>query len=75
MNPFIRLPALPTGSRGKRGYRSAADAKASAENHGVHNYAILLARQEYAWLSPVEAFTVRAIPAVASGVQLVEFHR
>lgn len=75
MNPFLKRDPLPPGTCGERHFASAVAAKESAINRGVASYAVLRAGQEYAWISPIEAFTARAAPALLAGIVLVDWSR
>jgi hypothetical protein len=72
VNPFQKLAALPSGTRGGRGYQTIVAAREAAVNQGAKTFAIIEARGEYAWITPIMAFTVRALPALAAGIRLVE---
>ncbi len=72
MNPFIKLPPLPEGSTGGRGFKTQVDARMAALNSGAKTFAVMECRGEYAWISPISAFTARAFPAMTSGIKLIE---
>lgn len=73
MNPFIQQP-LPPDTRGARGFASAAEAKATAQGAGVTRALVILqSGAEFAWISPIEAFMVRALNAAAAGISVVEW--
>ena len=72
MNPFLKPPPLPPGSTGERHFPTAAAAKESAANRGVSSYAVLQYGQEFAWISPVSAFTARGFAALSAGIHVIE---
>jgi hypothetical protein len=69
MNPFSQAPA---NSAGRRGYTSAAAAKAVALTQAPANFAVLQAGQEFAWVSPLELVLARLPHAMMRGITLVE---
>ena len=73
MNPFAhQTTPPPAGACGERGFSTAADAKTSAQARSLTSYVIMHWRTEFAWISPVEVFLSRVMPAIAAGIRAVE---
>ena len=85
MNPFQKLPPLPAGACGARGFGSAAEAKAAAQGQAQGGFVVLQAParvslgafslqigDEFAWVAPLETWTARAELAIAGGIKVVE---
>ena len=71
MNPFGTTPA---GASGQRGFDTAEKAKAAAlAQPETKTFAVLMCKNEFAWVSPVEIVKQRLGPMMLSGINVVEF--
>lgn len=63
---------------GERGFRSAEVAEEMARKRGIKSFAVIrnssrpFMPPEFAWLSPVEFYMSRAVPATLAGIMIVK---
>ena len=70
MNPF----GTPPNTAGRRGFDTAAKAKASAlAQPETQTFAILEHRGEFAWVAPVDVVHARLAAMLFAGISVVEF--
>ena len=63
---------------GERGFKTAEEAETAARKREMKSFAILrnapqpFMQPEFAWISPIEIYMNRAIPATMSGISAVK---
>lgn len=72
MNPFGTTP--PPGAAGQRGFDTAAKAHdAAVAQPDTKTFAVLMCKNEFAWVAPVDIVQQRLGPMMLAGVNVVEF--
>ena len=72
MNPFGTTP--PPGAAGQRGFDTAAKAHdAAVAQPETKTFAVLMCKNEFAWVAPVDIVQQRLGPMMLAGVNVVEF--
>lgn len=71
MNPFGHTP---TNAAGQRGFDTAAKAHdAAVAQPDTKTFAVLMCKNEFAWVAPVDIVQQRLGPMMLAGVNVVEF--
>ena len=71
MNPFGNTPANAAGQRGFNSAQKAHDAAVAQPE--TKTFAVLMRKNEFAWVAPVEIVHQRLGPMMLSGISVVEF--
>ncbi|MDD3885191.1 MAG: hypothetical protein PHW66_09730 [Gallionella sp.] len=71
MNPFGNAP---TNAAGQRGFYTAQKAKdAALAQPETKTFAVLMCKNEFAWVAPVDIVQQRLGPMMLAGISVVEF--
>lgn len=71
MNPF---GATPTNAAGQRGFDTAAKARdAALAQPETKTFAVLMCKNEFAWVAPQEVAMQRLGPMMLAGISVAEF--